>query len=126
MEFWKNWIVMIGVYNILLIVFHILFWKMFNWKKETKRMSIANRAVIQIMNVQLIVFFLLMAIMAFVFQTELLTSKIGKFCLIIGAVFWLVRLLNQFIFLRINNIKIHILTFVWFIGTLLYTIPLFK
>jgi hypothetical protein len=79
---------------------------------------------IQILNVQMIYYFLFVAFVCFAFPTELLTTKFGNFFLIGNAFFWLLRTIQQFIFLRANHIKIHILTITFLIGTLLFVLPI--
>ena len=117
-------ILLCGLYNIGFAIFHIAFWKIFHWDNELKKLSFANKGIMQILNVQMIYYWLFVAIACFAFPTELLTTKFGNFFLIGNSIFWLLRTIQQFIFLRANHIAIHILTFIFMIGALLFALAL--
>ena len=113
-----------GLYNIAFAIFHISFWKIFQWDNDLKKLSFANKAVMQLLNVQIIYYFIFVAFICFTFPTELLTTKFGNYFLLGNSLFWLVRAIQQFIFLRANHYKIHILTVVFIIGTILFALPI--
>lgn len=117
-------IILCGLYNIGFAIFHIGFWKIFHWDSELKKLSFANKGIMQILNVQMIYYWLFVAIASFAFPTELLTTKFGNFFLIGNSIFWLLRTIQQFIFLRANHIAIHILTFIFMIGALLFALAI--
>ncbi len=117
-------ILLCGFYNIGFAIFHIAFWKIFHWDSELKKLSFANKGIMQILNVQMIYYWLFVAIASFAFPTELLTTKFGNFFLIGNSIFWLLRTIQQFIFLRANHIAIHILTFIFMIGALLFALAI--
>ena len=117
-------ILLCGLYNIGFAIFHIGFWKIFHWDSELKKLSFANKGIMQILNVQMIYYWVFVAIACFAFPTELLTTKFGNFFLIGNSIFWLLRTIQQSIFLRANHIAIHILTFIFMIGALLFALPL--
>jgi hypothetical protein len=117
-------ILLCGLYNIGFAIFHIAFWKIFHWDNELKKLSFANKGIMQILNVQMIYYWVFVAIACFAFPTELLTTKFGNFFLIGNSIFWLLRTIQQFIFLRANHIAIHILTFIFMIGALLFALAL--
>ncbi|MBL7728730.1 MAG: hypothetical protein JNM68_13630, partial [Dinghuibacter sp.] len=54
-----------GAHSVVFAIFHIFFWKLFGWKTELPKMTIANRAIIQIFNVLAIFVFLFMALLCF-------------------------------------------------------------
>lgn len=113
-----------GLYNIAFAVFHFGFWKMFHWNTELKKLNFANKGIVQILNIQISYYFILTAIMCFAFPTELLTTKFGNWFLIGTSIFWLIRTLQQFVFLRANHYKIHILTIIFMLGAILFIAPL--
>jgi hypothetical protein len=116
-------VILCGIYCIGLAIFHIAFWKIFSWKTELPKMSVANRAIIQIANLRLIYLFLFFAAICFLFPAELSQSVFGKFFMGGIALFWLCRFLEQFIFLRINHPLVHTLTVVFLIGSVLFALP---
>jgi len=114
-----------GIYNLLFAIFHMGFWKMFNWGEELKKIDVTNSAVMQVMNVHLIYYFLFTAVICFVFPTELQSTKLGKAFLLTCAGFWLLRIVQQFIFFEINA-GAYVLTAILLIGVVLFALPVFK
>ncbi len=119
----KTIILLGGLYNMSFAIFHILFWKIFNWRSDLKNLSFANRAIMQILNVQIIVYFVFTGVVCFVFPTELLQTKLGTYFLGGTSLFWFVRTIQQFVFLNVNHSKIHMLTLIFLIGTILFALP---
>jgi hypothetical protein len=117
-------ILLCGLYNIGFVLFHVSFWKIFNWGNELKKVSFANKAIMQILNVQIIYYFIFTAVICFVFPTELVNTKLGNYFLAGTSLFWFVRTLQQFIFLNVNNKRVHMLTIVFIMGTILFVLPL--
>ena len=118
----QNIILVCGVYNILLALFHLGFWKMFRWNSELKKLSFANRGIMQILNIQIILYFLITAVFCFTFPYEIATTKFGNYFLISNSIFWFVRTIQQFIFLKVNHFKIHFLTIIFFMNSVLFLI----
>lgn len=116
----KTLILLCGFYNLGFVVFHLLFWRIFHWKKDLAHLTFANRAIMQILNVQIIYYFLFAAAICFLFPTELATTALGRFFLAGNAGFWLVRTMQQFVFLRYNHVLIHTLTAIFFLGAILF------
>ena len=114
-----------GVYNFLFALFHIFFWRLFNWKNDLRKTSTANKAIIQILNLRLIYIFILMSVIYIFFSDELLQTNLGRLLLIGFAGFWFGRTIEQFIFLRIKSLLVHSLTAIFIIGTVLHLLPLF-
>lgn len=113
-----------GIYNLAFAVFHISFWKIFKWKDDLKKISIGNRAIIQILNIRLIYIFLLMAFVYIFYPDQLIETKMG-FVLLIGfLVFWIGRTIEQFIFLRVKSKMVTILTIVFFVGIIIHLLPI--
>lgn len=113
-----------GIYMLLFGVFHILFWKFFNWKSELKKLSLSNRAIMQILNLRIIYYFFFVAFVCFVFPNELYTTNLGKVFLAGNSIFWIGRAIEQFVFLRVNHLEVHVLTFLFIIGIILFALPL--
>lgn len=116
-------VIICGLYNLAFALFHFGFWKMFRWDSQLKKLSFANRGIMQILNIQISYYFIWSASICFVFPTALLTTTLGNWFLLGNSLFWLLRTLQQFIFLRANHYKIHLLTFIFLIGTILFLVP---
>lgn len=122
----KNLIVYLcGIHAFGFAIFHLFFWRLFKWKTGLTTISKPNRAILQIANIQLIFLLFFVAIICFLFTQDLHETKLGKAFLIGISIFWFVRTVQQFIFLRINNWMVHTLTILFVIGGLLSALPLF-
>lgn len=119
-------IIICGVYSLLLALFHLCFWKLFNWRGELAKLNFANRGIMQILNIQLTCYFLCTAYICFAFPAELVTTNLGQAFLVSNVVFWLLRTVLQFVFLRANHVVIHLLTLIFFAGAVLFAIPILK
>lgn len=113
-----------GIYSLGFAIFHVFFWRLFDWRNDLKKLSVANRAILQISNIRLIYILLLVAFLCFLFPTELTTSALGKTFLAGMSLFWFGRTIEQFIFLRVNKTFVHVLTILFVIGTILFALPL--
>lgn len=113
-----------GFFNIVLIIFHVLFWKVFNWKTTLSKGTKANAVAMQIMNIQLIYLFLAMSLLYFIFPNELLQTKIGNTILFGYAGFWIIRFLQQFIFLKMKGSFVIKLTLLFLFGAIIHSLPI--
>jgi hypothetical protein len=114
-----------GLYCLAFAIFHIGFWKRFHWDKDLKKLLFANRGIMQILNVQIIYYFLAVAFLCFACTSELQNTKLGNAFLLSCSLFWLIRTVQQFIFLRGKHWLIHVLTVIFIIGTILFALPVF-
>ncbi len=112
-----------GLHSVGLAVFHMMFWKIFNWRSELKSCSVSTRAIIQIANLRLIYFFLVVALLCFAFPVELVSTTLGRSVMARVSIFWIGRTFEQFIFLPYNRAIIHMLTLVFILGAFLFAIP---
>mgnify|MGYP006298705753 CR=1 FL=1 len=87
-----------GLLNALLAVFHILFWKIFNWKESLKPLDSLQRAIMQVLNIHLLLFMWVVAYISVFESSEMLSTSIGQALMIFVAAFYLIRAANQFIF----------------------------
>ncbi|WP_018622993.1 hypothetical protein [Spirosoma luteum] len=114
-----------GIYSLGFAIFHLFFWRLFDWKNELKKLSLANRAILQIANIRLIYICMLVAFLCFCFPTDLTTTTLGKTFLGGMSLFWFGRTVEQFIFLRINKTFVHVLTALFIIGAIIFALPVF-
>ncbi len=92
-------LVKIGGYaSIGWLIFHLLFWRIFDWRAELKRLSRLNSGVMQVLNLCLSFIFLLFAFLSLWHTNELLSAGIGRTISLGIGVFWLFRFLLQPLF----------------------------
>lgn len=112
-----------GVYNIILVIFHLLFWRIFNWKEDLRSLTFLNRSTMQVVNLSLTIVFVMFAYISLVHTSELLSSPLGKSLLFSISLLWLARSAMQVIFYKFKH-WVSVAFFVYFFaGSLLYGIP---
>ena len=112
-----------GFYNIGLIVFHLLFWLIFNWDHDLKQISYLNRATMQVLNISLTFAFVIFSYISLFHPTELLTTSLGNSLLVLMALFWLARAIQQIIFYKLRHWASWAFLMLFVSGCVLYAIP---
>ena len=121
----KTLIIIGGFLWLAFFVFHIFFWKLFDWKYDLENLTNTNKAIMQVLNLCLMLVFLIFAYVS-IFQTdELLTTSLGKTLLAGMALFGIFRAIEQVIFFDLKHIRSKAVLVVALIGTAIYLIPLF-
>lgn len=113
-----------GVHSIAFALFHAAFWRLFRWRTELARVGRPTRAIVQILNLRLIHVFLGIGIVCFVFPEELAGTPLGRALLLLMALFWAGRTIEQLVFLRIDHPLVHGLTAAFVLGAGLFALPL--
>ena len=113
-----------GFYNLGFAIFHLMFWRLFRWKRDLSSLTFINRSVMQILNLCLTFVFLLMAYISFFNTSELIQTNLGKTLLVGFSLFWFLRMIEQIIFFGIRNLISIALTLVFLFGCVIYLIPL--
>lgn len=114
-----------GIYHLALAIFHLFFWRIFHWKKDLAALTRINRAVVQILNLCLTFLFIVMAYVSFVHASELISSPLGRTILASIALFWILRLILQFVFFGARHRVSILFIAIFAIGASLYLIPFF-
>lgn len=112
-----------GVYVLAFAVFHIAFWKLFDWKNELPKLKSVNRGIMQVLNIRLTYVFIVVGFISLFLTDELLTTTLGR--VILGAVslFALMRAIEQLIFWRIETRGL-VMFVVILVGAVIYGVPL--
>jgi len=117
-------IILGGVFNLLIAVFHLSFWRIFNWHQDLKSLRFVNRAIVQILNLCLTFVFFIFAYISLSYTYDLLITRLGHSIMASISVFWFLRAFMQIAFFGLKN-KISILFFVLFlVGGVLYIYPM--
>nr|WP_255493032.1 hypothetical protein [Luteimonas sp. RC10] len=92
-------------------VFHLAFWRLFGWPRTLQTTTIANRAILQIANAQLVLVFAGVAWLCLA-MSDVLAGM---------AAFWWLRLTLQFVWLRVHHRLVHGLSALFLLGALMFT-----
>jgi hypothetical protein len=113
-----------GIFNLLIAIFHLSFWRIFNWHQDLKSLRYVNRAVMQILNLSLTFVFFIFSYISFTYTYELLITRLGHSIIASISVFWFLRAFMQVAFFGLKN-KTSILFFILFlIGGIIYLYPM--
>lgn len=112
-----------GVYNILLIIFHLMFWRIFKWPESLRASGFLNRATIQVLNISLTFIFFIFCYISLFHTHELLNTPLGHSLLVLITILWLFRALQQIIFFKLNHWGSWAFTIYFLTGACLYGLP---
>lgn len=113
-----------GFYCLAFAIFHLAFWKLFDWKCELPKLKPVNRGVLQVLNLRLTYVLLVVAFVSFFFADDLLNTNLGKVILGATSLFALMRAIEQAIFWEFEKIG-AIFFAIFLIGAGIYAAPLF-
>ncbi len=112
-----------GIYNIVIVIFHLLFWRIFNWKEDLRSLSFLNRAIMQVLNLSLTFAFVIFSYISLVHTKELISTSLGQSLLGFIALFWLARSVEQVVFFKLKNWRSIAFLGFFLVGTVLYAVP---
>lgn len=115
-----------GVHSFGFAAFHVAFWALFRWPKTLASTTLANRAILQIANVQLIWVFLCVGGLCLRFPDALIDTALGRAVMLGMSGFWIVRLIQQFVFLRVHHPLVHALSVLFALGAALFAWPILR
>ena len=112
-----------GLFNIALVLFHLSFWRVFHWREDLQNLDSLNRAIMQVLNISLMVVFAIFGYISLAHSRELLDSPLGHSLLVLMALFWLARAVQQVIFFGLRHPVSWLFLTVFMTGSVLYAIP---
>lgn len=112
-----------GFYTVALIIFHALFWRIFNWPETLMPLNYINRATMQVLNISITFVFFIFAYISFAHTHELINTQLGNSLLVLISCLWLFRTAQQVIFYKLKHKASVGLTFFFLIGAFLYGVP---
>jgi hypothetical protein len=87
-----TWLIPVaGFFNLAFAIFHLFFWRLFDWPRELTRLGAANRGIVQVLNLCMTYVFAVTAALLFLFPGEIVASELGRYLLLSIAAFWLFR-----------------------------------
>lgn len=110
-----------GIYHIGFIIFHLFFWKIFNWDVTLRKLNSIDRSTIQVLNISLTFVFTIFAYLSINYSAELVSTKLGLSILLFISLFWFFRAIQQVYFYGLKN-RLSIMLFIIFIlGGIIYS-----
>lgn len=121
----KSLIIFGGALWTIAFVFHVFFWKLFDWKNDLESLKRVNKGIIQVLNLCLMLVFLTFAYISFFQTDELLNTSLGKTLIAGMALFGVFRVAEQFIFFDVRVFRAKLVLAGAALIALVYSIPLF-
>lgn len=112
-----------GFYCLIFAIFHLAFWKLFDWKNELPKLKSVNRGVMQVLNLCLTYVFFAVAFLSFFFTDDLINTNLGKVILGSISIFILMRAIEQLIFWKVEKIGIAFFV-IFLLGAGIFATPL--
>lgn len=104
-------------------IFHLFFWRLFRWKRELRKISSVNRGIVQILNLKMSYVFFLVAMLCFTLPEDMFQTRLGRWLMMGMSIFWLLRMLEQFVFFKHNHYAVYLLTFLFLLNAILFAAP---
>lgn len=124
METVQEWLLVgAAVHHALFAGFHAGFWKLFSWRTDLPQLSRVNRGILQVLNLCLIYVFAAAAGLLFAFRAECTSTAAGRAVLLVIACFWLLRLIEQFVFFSRRHRVSWLLAGLFALGAALHALP---
>ena len=105
----------VGIYNIAFGLFHIIFWRLFEWPTSIRASGAVNAAITQTLNVMLTYCFLLYG--GWLIWTSAAEVVPHPLLLSAGGGFWLLRTAVQPVLFQMRSRRSVVLTAVFVLGT---------
>ncbi|MCY3411520.1 MAG: hypothetical protein INQ03_07820 [Candidatus Heimdallarchaeota archaeon] len=115
------WLILAASFDILLVLFHLSFWKIFHWEEQLKTLNFINRQTMKVMNIALILLFAFMATLILAFADSF-DTPMGWFILSSFSIFWLIRAIIQPIYYKTSRASL-LMMLGFTIGAVLHALP---
>lgn len=115
-----------GVLWLICFVFHVLFWRLFDWRRDLESVKKVNKSVIQVLNLCLMLCFLIFAYISLVETSELLNSSLGSSLIAGMALFGVFRVVEQIVFFDLRLFRSKLVLVGALLIAIVYAIPLFS
>lgn len=74
----ESLIIAVGIYNLFFAVFHLLFWRIFDWKIDLASLAFLNRAIMQVSNLCLAFVFIIFGVLSLLYPGQLVETELGS------------------------------------------------
>lgn len=87
-----------GILYLIFGVFHMTFFRFFSKSPDFAQIKPFLSKIIQMLNIGVITFFLMLGVTMLVYRNEILTTKLGRAFLIVSSAFFIIRGAAEFFF----------------------------
>ncbi|MFZ0485751.1 MAG: hypothetical protein WAL83_02040 [Arenicellales bacterium] len=112
-----------GVLSAITAVFHLTFWRRFNWRQDLRSLTFVNRGMVQILNLSVAFVLAIFAYLSLALADDLTSSQLGSRLLAVITLFWLARAVEQVVFFRLRRRSSRVSFVIFLLGGSLYGAP---
>ncbi len=116
----KIMMVVSGVISLLFSVFHVLFFKLFNWAETLACLDHANWATFQTFNLVAILMVVAITYFSFRYPGELIETSLGKSLSVVFGLFYLIRVVAEFVFFGYDGVRSIVILVLCLVPALTY------
>ena len=113
-----------GIFDLLFVLFHAMFWHLFGWKELLRSLDSVNRSLMPVMNIALITLFAVIGLALCLYPAEVLQTGLGRFLLGGMTAFWVIRAAVQQPYFGLRHPTSIALQLVFVLGAGLHVYPL--
>ena len=113
-----------GILNLAICVFHVMFWKLYNWPDNLLCLMPDDQARMQVLDILLILVFLFFAFVSLFYCKTMLSSSIGRLLAWFIVIFYFVRIVSQIVFWDVLIIKSIVIIIGCIFLILIYLVPI--
>lgn len=113
-------IVAAGLFNLAFALFHLFFWRLFDWPQELARLGAVNRGIAQVLNLCLTYLFAVAAAVLLLLPSAAFGTDLGRFFLFAWTGFWLLRAFLQPMFFGLEHRLSAALFGVFILGSVIH------
>ena len=118
------WIRLGGVYFLAFAIFHVLFWRLFDWPTRLAGLDRINRGIMQTLNVCLTFLLFLTGFLLLIYTAEVRHTGLGRALLAGCGLFWLMRAALQWLWFPLQPALSRGLLLVFIAGAGIFFTPL--
>jgi hypothetical protein len=109
-----------GIFNLIFVVFHLTFPRLFRWDEDLRSLTFLNRAIMPVLNLCLTFAFAIFGVVSLIHTDEMLGTALGRTLLVLLALFWLARAVEQVVFFKLRHWGSCVFLGIFLIGAALY------
>jgi hypothetical protein len=105
-----------GIFNLILALFHMSFWRVFQWPASLGSLGHVNRQILYVLNLAITALFILAGVLLLAYSRDVLTTELGLALLWGLSLFWLARAALQPVLFGLKRRLSMILFLVFLLG----------
>lgn len=120
----KNLLIIGGILNLFVSIFHAMFWKLYGWPENLSCLSFDDQARMQVLDILLMLVFAFFAYISLFHYKAMLSSSLGRGISKFIILFYFVRIITQLIFWEALLVKSIVIMILCLLLILIYLVPL--